>query len=421
MRSGIIVVLCLATAVCAVRAQDGTPLSAEGAGIFTSFAGSRSAGMGNSGLALSGNGYLSLLNPASWSGLESVQITAAFGFSGVSSQDNKMGQTSYYANGNFNGGTFALPIDRGLGISIAGGFAPLTSYQYQIVSTVPDTSGIPTHTYLRTGAGGLGEGFFGGTVSPIKELNLGAMFQYAFGRTELTGQIIFDSSGYENSYLDNSMYLRGPAGTIGFQAHDLDQLSGWSFLKGLSIGGYYRGAFDLNGTSAVRSIYAADSDYTFTSGAAGRIPPEYGLGIADKISDELTALLDFRLRKLSQYYDTFTSAGTLKDALFLGGGVEYLAGRSIATLFQRRVLRAGFYYQETQFEVPTRSGQLKQLDELFLTAGIEMPISVTASIDLSAQYGLRGISSDFLFREHVFRLYLSITMGEVWFSRPEGE
>ncbi len=135
----------------------------------------------------------------------------------------------------------------------------------------------------------------------------------------------------------------------------------------------------------------------------------------------MVAALDFRTQKFSQYHDTFTPEGSLEDALFLGGGIEYLQGRQIGSLFERRILRAGFYYDKTQFYLPTNSGQKKQVDELFVTAGVELPLSLTATIDFSAQYGLRGLSSDLPLRERIFRLFVSITMGERWFVRPGEE
>ncbi|MCL5020903.1 MAG: hypothetical protein M1339_04410 [Bacteroidetes bacterium] len=62
---GLLLLLMSATAL----AQDASPLSDRGAGAFSSFAGTRSAGMGNAGLALIGDGYLNRLNPATWIGL----------------------------------------------------------------------------------------------------------------------------------------------------------------------------------------------------------------------------------------------------------------------------------------------------------------------------------------------------------------
>jgi len=402
-------------------AGDGTPLSARGSGVFTSFAGSRSAGMGNAGIALFGDGFLSRINPATWGGIQNVDFSATYGFSGDASEDNSIGQSSYYANGNFEGGIFALPISHPLGISLAGGFTPLTSYQYQINAAPDSTSLIAPYTYQRTGSGGLGEGFVGLSLSPFKWISLGGMFQYAFGRVQSTGTITFSSSAYQNTYLDNSMYLRGPAGTFGIVIDSLDELTGGQFLKGLNLAFYYKSSYNLHGSYDLESIYDDGLDTTIGYPAYGKIPPEIGFGIAKSFGDRFTALLDVRSQQLSKYQDTFYPQGTLGDVLFVGGGVEFVEGRDLASLFKNHVYRAGFYYQKTQFIVPTKSGGNKQLDELFLTAGTEFPISASASLDLAAQYGIRGLSSDFLLREHVFRLYVSISMGEIWFSRPEGD
>ncbi len=409
--------------VAGVHAQDGTPLSANGVGAFSSFASSWSAGMGNSGIALIRNGFLSQLNPATWTGLQNVQFSASYNFSGVTSKDNTSNLTSYYANGNFGGGIFALPIDRDLGITLAGGFAPLTSYNFTISSPVDSnsTSDVPSYTYKSSGSGGLGEGFVGMSISPFPHVNLGGMFEYAFGRIENTSTIDFANSSYTNSYSDYSSYMRGASGTFGIILDSLDKFMKPDFLKGISIGGYYKFAYNLTGTSVLENLYEDTLYSPYSQSAIGYIPPQFGIGISKSFNDYLTGMLEIRTQSFSKYYDTYTPRGSLKDALFIGGGVELLQGKDFNSLFDKRILRAGFYYQKTQFMVATKSGQSKQMDELFLTAGIEVPMSFSSTASISAQYGLRGLSSDFLLREQIFRLYFSITMGEGWFVRAQGD
>jgi len=421
MKNRILFCAVLFYASSAVLAGDGSPLTSRGVGAFSSFAGSWSAGMGNSGLALSGDGVLNGLNPATWVGLENAQFSGAYDFSGVNSRDNTNGLTSYYANGNFGGGIFALPIGRSLGISLAAGFTPYTSYEFKINTPYDSTPGIPAYNYGSTGSGGLGEGFVGFSLSPAPGVNLGGIFQFAFGRTETESTIDFTGSGYTNSYSNNSTYMNGTSGTIGILLDSLDKLTGVSSLKGFSIGGYYKFPYHLRGNAVLQNLYE-DSLYSPSSQpVSGYIPAEFGIGIAKKFSQSFVAALDVRSQSFSKYWDTFTAAGSLKDALFLGGGIEYLQGRQIGALYQKRIWRAGFYYQRTQFVLPTTSGANMQVDELFATAGVDFSMSASSTISISAQYGLRGLSSDLLLREKIFRLYFSFTMGEGWFYRPEGD
>ncbi len=415
--------LCMAL-LCAANgafAGDGSPLSAKGAGEFTSFAGGYSAGMGNAGLAILKNGCLSRLNPATWSALSNVQFSVLYDFSGVTSRDNRINESSYIANGNFGGGIFAFPVDRSLGISAAAGFTPLTSYEYKINSAINATSTTPSASYLNTGSGGLGEGFVGASFSPSKELAVGATFNYAFGRTETIGQVTFSSTSYQNTYSDNSVYLRGSSGTFGLVLSHLDNFVKLDFLRGFHIAGYYKLPYNLNGSSQLTNVYSDGLDTSFTSAASGHIPHELGIGFSKEFNANLSAALDIRTQSLSQYEDTFTPPGTFKNVLFVGGGVQYIRGRSLESLYDRQVLRAGFYYEKTQYALPTSGGQSQQVNEFFLTAGVELPISYSATVNVSAQYGLRGLSSNFPLQERVFRLYVTFTLGEVWFIRPIGD
>lgn len=404
-------------------AQDGTPLAAKGVGEFTGFAGSWSAGMGNSGIALIRSGFLSPINPATWTGLENVQFTASYDYSWLSSKDDsiKPSMSSYYSNGDFGGGIFALPMDRDLGLTLAGGFTPLTSYNFTISSPWDSTPDIPSYTYKSVGSGGLGEGFVGMSLSPFNGLSIGGMFQYAFGRIENVRNINFNNSSYTNTYSDFSSYLRGPGGTVGIVLDSINKITSLDFLTGFSLGGYYKFSYNLTGNSVLENLYE-DSLYSpFSQNAIAYIPPEYGFGVSKAFGNYMSGVLDVRFQPFSKYYDSYTPAGSLKDALFIGGGIEVREGRGFGSLYDTRIWRAGIYYQKTQFVVQTRSGGNKQLDELFLTAGIELPLSFSAAASLSAQYGFRGLSSDFLLREQIFRLYLSITMGEGWFIRPQGD
>lgn len=404
-------------------AQDGTPLAAKGVGEFTGFAGSWSAGMGNSGIALIRSGFLNPINPATWPGLENVQFTASYDYSGVNSKDNSINTSSYYSSGEFGGGIFAMPMDRDLGLTMAGGFTPLTSYNFTIAyPPVDSTLGIPSYTYKSSGSGGLGEGFVGMSLSPLNGLNIGGMFQYAFGRIENLRNVDFNNSSYTNTYSDYSSYLRGPGGTVGIVLDSINKITSLDFLAGFSLGGYYKFPYNLTGNSILENLYEDTLYSPFSQNAIAYIPPEYGFGVSKSFGNYVNGVLDIKFQPFSKYYDSYTPAGSLKDALFIGGGVEIRQGRGFGSLYDARIWRAGIYYQKTQFVVQTKSGQNKQLDELFLTAGIEVPLSISAAASLSAQYGLRGLSTDFLLREQIFRLYFSITMGdEGWFFQPRGD
>ncbi len=402
-----------------VFAQDGSPLSSEGTGAFTSYAGDRSAGMGNAGLALIENGYINRLNPATWSGLENVQFSGTYDFYGTTSQDN-LG-SSYYANGTFGGGMFAVPIVRSLGISMALGFTPMTSYQYKTNATIDSTINIPEASYEKIGDGGLGQGFAGLSFSPVSGISVGGMFTYAFGRMQSVGEVKFTNTSYQSSYSDNSVYLRAPGGSFGIVLHDLDKLTTLKFLNGLDIGAYYKTSYNLYGSYELNNVYSDAFDTVFAQSAAGYIPAEFGLGVSERFSNHLVGVLDLRSQRLSTYWDTFTPQGTLRNTLFVGGGVEFLEGRELGSLFDKRIIRVGAYYEKTQYALPTTSGGQQQVDELFGTAGIELPISYDATVDISAQYGFRGLASDLLLHERIFRIYVSFTFGEVWFLKPVGD
>ncbi len=405
-----------------IYAGDGSPLSGRGIGGFSSFSGSRSTGMGNAGIALIGGNELSIVNPASWSGLGYVTFNAIYSFSGNWSDDKSVGTSSYLTNGNFGGASLGLPIQKDIGLVVAGGFDPFTSYNYQTRGSVPATTEIPVWTLHNTGSGGLGEGFLGVSLKPFKWLSVGSAFRYVFGRVQTTRQITFDNSSYYSTYSDRSTYLRGPSATFGAIVENAGDIFNSGITRDINIGGYVRLATNLHGNFQLRNSYIDHLDTTLVDeSVTGYVPPEFGVGITKVFREGLTGVLDVRVQNLSKYYDSSTPKGTFGDEIFVGGGLEFFQGLRSLSPFDKRAYRVGAYYEKSQFLVMSNSGIMKQADEIFLTGGIELPISYAATVNFSLQYGFRGLASDLLLKERVLRFYLSITGGETWFFRPQSD
>ncbi|MGC8596017.1 MAG: hypothetical protein ACP5US_11035 [Candidatus Kryptoniota bacterium] len=405
-----------------IYAGDGSPLSGRGIGGFTSFASSRAVGMGNAGLALLGGNNLNIVNPASWTGLGYVTFNANYIFSGDWSDDKSVGSSSYLTNGNFGGASLGLPLQKDIGLVFAAGFTPFSNHDYQTMGSVAATNDMPAWTLHLTGSGGLGEGFVGFSLKPFKWLDVGTAFRYAFGRVQTTRQITFNNSSYYNTYSDRSVYLRGPSATFGMIIENAGDIFNSTATRDINIGGYVRLATNLHGNYHLKNSYIDHLDTTLVDEAiTGYVPPEFGIGVTKVFREGLTGVLDVRVQKLSKYYDSFTPQGTFGDKVFVGAGLELFQGYRSLSPFDKRAYRVGAYYEKSQFLVMSNGGVMKQADEIFLTGGVELPISYAATVNFSLQYGLRGLGSDLLLKEKVLRFYLSITGGETWFFRPESD
>lgn len=405
-----------------VCAGDGSPLSARGIGSFSSFASSRGTGMGNAGLALIGGNNLSTINPASWTGLGYVSLNAIYSFSGDWSNDKSVGSSSYLTYGNFGGASIGFPIQKEIGLVIVAGFTPFSSYNYETRGSMPASSNLPSWTLQRTGSGGLGEGFVGFGLRPFKWLDIGSAFRYAFGRVETTQQIFFEDPSYYSTYSDRSMYLRGASATFGAIIENVGSIFNTAFTRDINVGGYVRLATNLHGQYQLKNSYIDHLDTTLVNEAVvGYVPPEYGVGLTKVFKEGLTGVLDVRVQNFSRYYDSLTPQGTFGDRLFVGAGLEFFQGVRSLSPFDKRAYRIGMYYEKSQFLIKSSDKGMKQADEIFITGGVELPISYAATVNFSLQYGLRGIGGDLLLNEKVLRFYLSITGGETWFFRPESD
>ncbi len=79
----------------------------------------RSLGLAQTGVATLNQGFVEILNPASWAALSLTRIEFSLVLNGVQLNDNS--NTALYTDADFKGFTFAFPISKRLGIGFASG------------------------------------------------------------------------------------------------------------------------------------------------------------------------------------------------------------------------------------------------------------------------------------------------------------
>ncbi len=407
-------------AACTARAgSGGSTYSMLGLGDIRYMSGARSAGMGYTGIALPTSMFINPTAPATWARITRTRVDATLLYEGFNTSDGF--ESRYLSEFDFAGGLMAIPISQVEGIVLVGGFTPYSNVSFDLATTGTYRSGSEQINYsLRhVGTGGLGQAQIGLSYSPRDLLAVGASLNYVFGTIEKTTQMTARPDIYGTGIRKEMNYIRGVVANVGAL------YSGFGgVLRPLNIGFNVTTPGVFSSTIQKSFIYTGGSgnnstDYDTLSEANANIsvPIALGFGLTWAASDRLVFAADYRMQPWgsSEFYGE-KPAG-LRNSQMAGIGFEMGPTRDPAGSFWNNIAyRLGFYYNATYYQVKGIP-----INEWSGTVGLSVPISGDTRLNLSGEYGVRGKTASALVKETVFRFTASITLGEMWFVRPEEE
>ncbi len=101
----------------------------------------------------------------------------------------------------------------------------------------------------------------------------------------------------------------------------------------------------------------------------------------------------------------------------LGLGAERLPVREFnASWLDKFAYRLGFYFISTYYKI---NGE--PINEWGVTGGFGMPLTRSTRLNVGIEYGQRGTTSHNLIKDNIFRISLSLNVGELWFVLFEDE
>ena len=398
------------------------PLFANGGSLYSRYGigdlrlsfSSRRLAMGELGIALSDQQYLSDINPAGWSELRLSRVETSFLYSGDKLETNN--SSVYHSDVLFNGVMFGFPIEHGLGISTVFGLVPVSNVEYDVKEQSSDTSLVDPHTNEYKGTGGISKFMSGGSYKLPFGLSLGISYDYYFGRIENTSTITFvDNSTYRNASFKREMNYHGMGVSAGLISHDLSKYLGSSNLKNLKIGVTYSSSVTLS-TDSIETLITTignvtDADKTFDT----KLPYRFGVGISFNWTDNYVFILDYLYQPFSSFTEDGLANKYLRDYSKYSFGFEYHdASARSASFWDYIALRAGASYEQSQYFVNGTG-----LNQFSVYAGFSMPISYDNTLDIGFQYGVRGTTDNNLLKDNFFRINFSASVGDIWFVRTE--
>lgn len=393
-----------------------SPYSRFGIGDMVNRSTGRSQAMGGLSCGLRSGTNLNLLNPASLSGIDSMNFVfelagfekvTHFATSDLEKTVNNLG-FAYLAMG--------FPINKWWKAST--GILPLSNVGYSMTSTeVSPVMGKINYNFQ--GSGGVSQFFISSSISPVKFLSLGATFSYLFGPISHTRSLVIPA---DSLYFSTKSVQTAIVGDINFSygAQVYIPLKKDIFI---TLGGTFQGKSNLNAESRSTLIsYGTGLTDTlvYTENPKNSIilPMGWASGFTISKRNKFTAGFDFRTQNWSQseFLGTKDSMANSKDFIV---GLEYIPNAYSLTRYLDRVrYRAGFRYSQSYLQLKG-----SQLTDLGITFGAGFPIldrsggRTQSSLNVILELGKRGTVKNDLIRETFGSLTLQLSLHDYWFIK----
>ena len=411
-------------------AQSGTnsPYSQYGLGVLSDQSQGFNRGMSGLGYGLRTSNQVNVLNPASYSSIDSLTMIFDMGLSLQLTHFEENGIKKNARNANFEYAVATFRVFPKVGLSV--GILPFTNigYNYSTTEALPSSS--TTVTQNCEGSGGLHQAYAGIGWNMFAGLSLGANFSYLWGDYEKSVTV-----SSNDSYV-NTLGRRYKASISSYKIDlgmQYEQKIGRrdALVLGATVGlGHKLGAdpsISISNTNPQTAVMQVKTD-TVSNGL--EIPLTIGGGLSYKHGTKWLLGVDYSLQKWGELsYPEVDDAtqkyqlkkGLLKDRHKLTFGGQYVPRAYDTRHFLNRIhYRFGVSYATPYYNI----GNVKGPKELTVSAGFGIPIfndwtshsmSNVTFLNISGQWV--HTSAKDLITENTFRINVGITFNEQWFKK----
>lgn len=399
------------------QGQTTNPYSYFGIGNTYEQGNIRTLGMGGVNLAVRSNIHISLNNPASYTGIDSLSFVANAGLQSTMATYRTNEQNSTYSSTTIDHLTFAFPITKWLKTSI--GLVPYSTVGYEVQQEEILDFNVKIRN-LYAGSGGLDRVNLGNAISLGKNFSIGLNTSYYFGRIEHRKTVLFPDSAYiKNTRLNERNFVSGLQFTLGSQ---------------LFIPTGKNSAIGLAATFSPEAIFKTKTDYlaiTFVGDEVGYeaqidtiynwngldtetiLPYTYGFGISWENKNKLLVAADI----MFDNWDSFIYLNQdtdFSDKLKASFGIEFIPTSNTLSNYLKLIhYRFGVRYNKMGLSLNNT-----ELKEYAISVGFGLPLRKSSSIlNLGMEIGQSGTIENSLIQERFFKVALGISIRESWFRK----
>lgn len=373
--------------------------------------------MGSIGAAYNNPHVINYLNPASYAAFDSLSFlfdaSLYMNQTEVSTSTANF-KTQYSSLGSITAG---FPITKWCKVSF--GLLPFSSVGYNLESKEYLTEiGSAQNKY--EGSGGYNLVYLGSGFKVMKNLYLGANINYVYGSIDRMNSVVFHDSAYAYSVLKNyDARAKDFFVTLGVQytqqiSKNNQLIYGLSYTPRRSLNA------DIENTTFLFKgktfLYSDVQDTVIENNSNGKIifPSTIIGGVAFKHSNKLWTGIDFKMQKASEI-SIFEVKDSLKDAMQIAWGLEFVPKATSKNYFQKINYRIGARFNQTPYNLYGT-----KVNEYGISFGLGLPLRKNRStINLGFEFGERGKVEKGITKEKFYRIMLNISMHERWFVKSK--
>lgn len=392
-----------------------SPFSRYGIGELSHYSFGRTAAMGGASLGSRLGTQVNSANPASYNSVDSLSIVFEFGVDGTLSRYKSTKGSLNTNDVNFRYFSLNWPITRWMGAAL--GLEPYSDMGYE-VGFLEDVAnvGLAAHSYK--GEGSTSKAFFGTSISPVKNLSVGANLNYIFGRLNQNTGISFSNP--------NLFYISKTEGT---RLRDFSLTYGLQYQyklknnQSLTLGLRFENETDftvLHRIQSFKTVNIGTSTLTDTLEYSNEkkeiitLPSSFGIGLSYYKSDKLEINADYYHSSWGKSTFLGKTDVLITDKSRFSAGFEYIPEAfSIRSYAKRIKYRAGFHYENSYIKLNNH-----QIDEIGISFGAGIPFPKSKSTaNFAFELGKKGTTEDNLVRNNYMKFSMYLNLHDYWFIK----
>ena len=398
----------------AANAQSSTnsPYTRYGLGELSDQTFAHNAAMGGIGYALRSSEQINVMNPASYSAVDSLSFMFDIGMGLKSSNYQENSYKTNAKNASFDYLAMQFRLHPRVGFAV--GFTPYSNvgYKFSRTSDIENSDDVTlTNTFY--GDGGLQQIFGGIGFKILDNLSIGANVGYLYGEIDYQTLATL-SNGGDQTTTYNNISINSYIANFGLQ-----YTQKLSKTDKVTLGLVYGLGHDLKSTET-KGIQVTDgSSYSELTEETIKdsygIPSTFGAGLTWQHKQNLTVGADYTLQQFENVkYDNSTDF--YKNRTRIGAGIEYMPSLYGRNYLSRIRYRAGAYYSSSYMKLPEYDGP----KEWGVSAGFGLPLHLfqrNTVLSITGQYVRVLPSVKGMLSENRFVLKLGLTFNEHWFMK----
>ena len=403
-----------------------SPYSQHGLGVLADQSQGFNRGMGGLSQGLRDGTMVNMLNPASYSAVDSLTMIFDMGISGQITNFKEGGVSMNRKTASFDYAVALFRVMPKMGVSV--GVVPFSNVGYDFTSTEKVPNSILSSIMTYSGSGGFSQAFLGVGYEVLKGFSVGANFSYFWGNYSKSLGVAAGNESHINVML-KAYEAKISSYKLDFGAQGQFVLDKHNTLTvGATMGIGHKLGADAN-------MYVMNTDSetslvdttTVTLSNAFQLPMSFGVGAALVHNRSLTVGADYAYERwgslsfpqsneATNRYEM--SSSVLRDRHKVTVGADWIPepNMNVRSSFFRRIhYKIGASYATPYYYIKGQDGPR----ELMLSAGFSIPIINTwnnrSLLNISAQW-VNSSSKNFI-KENTFRINIGLTFNERWFAK----